>query len=255
MQCNTVHVNLQYNLESPPNPFINVLKKLDTVQYRRSCDCAVSLEDSHGKLILDATINLANVKSKMSHEYAYVMNKIVQKKRKLLQKSSKVVQVRVEIAWVKAHIGTEGNEAADKAARPGAENKNLTLQKIDTPIPAEHEKSIIEEAIRKERKRKWKHAPRCKHTELFHIGPDKNRAKCILNLSRSHLTKLISIITGFNCHSYIQFKADPTRNPLCDSVKKKMRPCGILPWCALGLNHIPWCSGLSTWKYQFSYDH
>ena len=54
-----------------------------------------------------------------------------------------------------------------------------------------------------------------KHTKHFYSGPDKNRAKKILNISRSHLTRLISIITGFNCLSYIQFKANPTINPLC----------------------------------------
>ena len=58
------------------------------------------------------------------------------------------------IAWLKAHIGTKGNKAADKAARQGAENKNKTLRIINTPIPAEHAKSIIDEAIRKEWKRK-----------------------------------------------------------------------------------------------------
>ena len=40
-------------------------------------------------------------------------------------------------------------------------------------------------------------------------------SKKILNISRSHLTRLISIITGFNCLSYIQFKANPAINPLC----------------------------------------
>ena len=84
-----------------------------------------------------------------------------------------------------------------------------------TPLPAEHAKSIIDKAIRKEWKRKWNNAPHYKHTKLFSIGLDKNKGKCILNLSRSHLTKLMSITMGFNCFSYIQFKADPTINPLC----------------------------------------
>ena len=47
------------------------------------------------------------------------------------------------------------------------------------------------------------------------MGLTKNRAKKILNISRSHLTRLISIITEFNYLSYIQFKANPTINPLC----------------------------------------
>ena len=50
--------------------------------------------------------------------------------------------------------------------------------------------------------------------QLGNTSP-RNKAKNILNISRSHLTRLISIITGFNCLSYIQFKANPTINPLC----------------------------------------
>ena len=40
-------------------------------------------------------------------------------------------------------------------------------------------------------------------------------AKKILNLSRSHLTRLIAIITGFNCQSYVQFRTNATINPIC----------------------------------------
>ena len=69
------------------------------------------------------------------------------------------------------------------------------LQIINTPIPADHAKSIIDETTRKEWTRKWNNAPHYKHTKLFYGFPDKNRAKRILNLSRSHLTNLISIIT------------------------------------------------------------
>ena len=58
--------------------------------------------------------------------------------------------------------------------------------------------------IGREWKRKWHNTPHYKHTKHFYRGPDKNRARKILNISRSHLTRLISIITGFNCLSYIQ---------------------------------------------------
>ena len=133
-------------------------------------------------------------------------------------KSTMALKTRAKgctIAWVKAHIGTPGNEAADSAARQGAENRDSKIKTINTPLPGRTAKLEIDQAIRKEWARKWQNAPHYKHTKHFYNGPDKNRAKKILNISRSHLTWLISIITGFNCLSYIQFKANPTINPLC----------------------------------------
>ena len=110
-------------------------------------------------------------------------------------------------------VGTEGNKAADEAAKNGAENIGNKFQLIRTPMPHAIRKEDIDKAIRKEWKRKWQVAPQYKHTKHFYSGPDKNKAKKILNISRSHLTRLI--ITGFNCLSYIQFKANPTINLLC----------------------------------------
>ena len=86
----------------------------------------------------------------------------------------------------------------------------ILVQVVNTPIPKSQAKHIIDEAIRAEWKKRWNNAPHYKHTKLFYSGPNKNKATKILNLSRSHLTKLIAIITGLNCSSYKQFKADPT---------------------------------------------
>ena len=44
---------------------------------------------------------------------------------------------------------------------------------------------------------------------------DANIAKRMLKLSRAELAKAISIITGFNRLSYMQFKADPAIDPTC----------------------------------------
>ena len=54
------------------------------------------------------------------------------------------------IAWVKAHIGTPGNKAANSAARQGAENIDNKIQKINTPLPGKTAKLEIDNAIRKE---------------------------------------------------------------------------------------------------------
>ena len=45
--------------------------------------------------------------------------------------------------------------------------------------------------------------------------PDASKAKNMLKLSMAELAQAISIITGFNRLSYIQFKADPSIDPMC----------------------------------------
>ena len=103
------------------------------------------------------------------------------------------------IAWVNAHIGTPGNEAADLAARQGAENIDNKIQKIKTPLPGKTAKLEIDNAIRKEWKCKWQNAPHYKHTKHFYSGPENiKHLKVTLNPSninhhRIQLPKLHTI--------------------------------------------------------------
>ena len=47
------------------------------------------------------------------------------------------------------------------------------IAQYNTPMPAVHAKNIIDEAIRKECKKKWNNAPHYKHRKLFYSGPKK----------------------------------------------------------------------------------
>ena len=62
------------------------------------------------------------------------------------------------LAWIKAHVGTEGNEQADLAAKEGAA-RGSHMKATQTPIPWQLAKNKIEEYTTSKWKHKWITAP------------------------------------------------------------------------------------------------
>ena len=123
--------------------------------------------------------------------------------------------VAVRLAWVKAHVGLEGNELADSAAKQGGMDEMGTNNKHQTFMSKAEAKSHIKERVRGLWKTQWQAQSEYRMTKQFLTQPNKQAGIRAVNLSKSSLSRLIQIVTGHNFLSYFQYKLDPTVNPLC----------------------------------------
>ena len=121
----------------------------------------------------------------------------------------------VRLAWVKAHVGLEGNELADSAAKQGGlDEMGINPRHIALMSKAEA-KGCIKERIRDVWTRQWQGHAEYKMTKQFLSQPSKHAGIRAVKLSKSSLSRLIQLITGHNFLSYFQYKLDSTINPLC----------------------------------------
>ena len=121
---------------------------------------------------------------------------------------------RLTLSWIKAHVGYEGNELADLAAKQGATEPQMSI-KVDIPISKTVISNQLKEQIRNKWQLRWNTSADYKHSKKFLAKPDPNMAKRILRLPRLKMKRLVEVITGHNNLSYFQFKIDPDVNPLC----------------------------------------
>ena len=118
---------------------------------------------------------------------------------------------RLNLVWIKAHVGHEGNEAADGLAKQAT----TMIQTNEFPLPQNLTKTHIGEKIYEEWNKQWSQEPTCRQTRQFIKQVNPSRSKNTLKLARSQLTLLVGLITGHNNLAYHASKEDPDIFPMC----------------------------------------
>ena len=163
-------------------------------------------------------------------------------------------EINLKIFYVPAHIGIEGNEAADQLAKRGA---NGSFNKLEVGTPPINYKSAIKHATFVEWTEKY-YTYKMEQTKMWFPNLDPKLSREILAFPRGLFSRTVRFITG---HCFLRrqnFQIDPTKYPHTDMCrlckKEKERACHILMDCECLCStrmkhfHLPF---LSYYPYPF----
>jgi ribonuclease HI len=103
----------------------------------------------------------------------------------------------IKLKWVKAHIGYIGNEAADTAAKRGANDPLIEAQ--DGPRPSKAViRNFLHDQADKAWEMRWKNLTTCRQTKQWFPTIDNCRSKYLITRNRKMFSVLTQLITGHN---------------------------------------------------------
>ena len=117
----------------------------------------------------------------------------------------------VDLVWVPAHSGVEGNELVDTLAKESCLSNFVN----ELPIPKIEIRNIVINSIRRIWNEIWAEYPEARMTKYFFPRNDKEKAKAACKLTRLQLGRFVRAITGHNNLRYYQSKIDITLSPIC----------------------------------------
>ena len=100
---------------------------------------------------------------------------------------------------MRAHVGTTGNEAADRAAKEATLRHNIDIQ---TPKSNAWIKQMVNTRVYREWSESWNNLKMARQTKQFYKFPSYSKANKVMKLNRFDLTRFINIVTGHNRLNY-----------------------------------------------------
>ena len=144
---------------------------------------------------------------------------------------------KLTLQWIKAHVGHDGNELADKLAKAGATSITKGPEPF-LPIPYSYPKTKTKLILTKQWNSRWKTLNSCRQTKLWFECSSDKLSKHLTKLCRFDLGRLVQFITGHcNLNRHVSLQ-DRSVNPACrHCLQSEETPWHLVTSCPSFISH------------------